>query len=143
MQHNGYPQRPLTFEPRSSNEDDTLAGLLPPPNYKTKGRILSLDIFDVHRPPLQGRSSVSPCLEPARRQPRSVRLKVPKILLRNFPLECNKLFIRGLETPLRIAASSPIDRTRAHYSAIADDKLVVPILLEKMWTPQQKMQCVL
>ncbi|GFT90194.1 uncharacterized protein TNCV_3776091 [Trichonephila clavipes] len=57
--------------------------------------------------------------------------------------EYNKLFIRKLETPLRFFGSIPIGRTRAHYSAIADDKLVTLPSLVKMWTPQQKRQCAL
>ncbi|GFX38940.1 uncharacterized protein TNCV_747191 [Trichonephila clavipes] len=34
-------------------------------------------------------------------------------------------------------------RTCAHYSAIADDKLVTLTLLVELWTQQQKVQCVL
>ncbi|GFT63594.1 uncharacterized protein TNCV_870521 [Trichonephila clavipes] len=54
-------------------------------------------------------------------------LKVSKsygLLLRNYPSECNKLFIRGMEIPPRIFESSPINRTCAPYVEIAGDKLV-------------------
>ncbi|GFT40628.1 hypothetical protein TNCV_3008021 [Trichonephila clavipes] len=37
----------------------------------------------------------------------------------------------------------PIGRRCTHYSAITDDKLVTLTSLGKMWTPQQKVQCVL
>ncbi|GFX18096.1 uncharacterized protein TNCV_1577751 [Trichonephila clavipes] len=65
------------------------------------------------------------------------------LLLRNYPSESNKLFIHGLETPPRFFGAYLIGRTGAHYSAIADDKLVTLISLVKMWPPQQKVQCVL
>ncbi|GFV81438.1 uncharacterized protein TNCV_51621 [Trichonephila clavipes] len=39
--------------------------------------------------------------------------------------------------------SSTISRTCAHYSAISDDKLVKLTSLVKMWTPQEKLQCIL
>ncbi|GFT31830.1 hypothetical protein TNCV_2035611 [Trichonephila clavipes] len=48
-----------------------------------------------------------------------------------------------LETPLRFFRSSLIGRMCAHYSAIADHKLVTLTSLVKMRTPQQKVQCVL
>ncbi|GFX64898.1 uncharacterized protein TNCV_450361 [Trichonephila clavipes] len=73
-------------------------------------------------------------------------LKVSKSygsLLRNYPSECNKLFIRGLETPPRFFGSSPIGCMHVHYSAIADNELVTLTSLVKMWTLQQKVQCVL
>ncbi|GFT31829.1 uncharacterized protein TNCV_2035601 [Trichonephila clavipes] len=65
------------------------------------------------------------------------------LLFRNYPSECNELFLRGLETTPRFFGSSPISRTCAHYSAIADDKLVTLTSLVKTWTPLQKVQCVL
>ncbi|GFW21076.1 uncharacterized protein TNCV_2703161 [Trichonephila clavipes] len=65
------------------------------------------------------------------------------LLLRNYPSECNKLFIRELKTAPRIVGPSPIGRTNAHYSAIADDELVTMPTLVKMWMPQQKVQRVL
>ncbi|GFV25115.1 uncharacterized protein TNCV_591811 [Trichonephila clavipes] len=71
-------------------------------------------------------------------------LKAAEIALLYFEQqECNKLFIRGLENPLRYFGSSLIGRTYAHYSAIADYKLVTQTSLAKMWMPQQKVQCVL
>ncbi|GFX18945.1 uncharacterized protein TNCV_322501 [Trichonephila clavipes] len=60
------------------------------------------------------------------------------LLLRNHPAECNKLFIRGLETPPRFFGSNPIARICTHYSAIADDKIVALTSLVTMWTPQQR-----
>ncbi|GFV99204.1 uncharacterized protein TNCV_1511771 [Trichonephila clavipes] len=48
-----------------------------------------------------------------------------------------------MENLPRFFGSSPIDCTSAYYSAIADDKLVTLTSLVKMWTPQQKVQCVL
>ncbi|GFX51919.1 hypothetical protein TNCV_3063361 [Trichonephila clavipes] len=63
-------------------------------------------------------------------------LKVSKsygLLLRNYPSECNKLFIQRLETPPKIFGSSPI----------VDNKLVTLTSQVKMWTPQQKVYCVL
>ncbi|GFX81130.1 uncharacterized protein TNCV_1911221 [Trichonephila clavipes] len=72
--------------------------------------------------------------------------KVPKshgLLLQNYPLECNKLFIRGLETSPRFFASSPIDRMCVHYSTIADDERASLNSLIKMWMPQHKGQCIL
>ncbi|GFW19906.1 hypothetical protein TNCV_3562091 [Trichonephila clavipes] len=38
--------------------------VLPSPNYHTNGRTISLDRFNVHRPPLQERSSMAQGLEP-------------------------------------------------------------------------------
>ncbi|GFV67607.1 hypothetical protein TNCV_4622871 [Trichonephila clavipes] len=51
--------RPRNFKPWSIDEDDTRAGK-PSPNFHTTstGGRLSLDIFNVHRTPLQGGSSV-------------------------------------------------------------------------------------
>ncbi|GFW28696.1 uncharacterized protein TNCV_3714111 [Trichonephila clavipes] len=48
-----------------------------------------------------------------------------------------------MENPPRIFGCSPIGHTGTHYSAIADDKLVTLTSLVKMWTQQQKVQCVL
>ncbi|GFT75171.1 uncharacterized protein TNCV_2245211 [Trichonephila clavipes] len=52
-------------------------------------------------------------------------LKVSKsngLLLRNYPSECNKQFIQGLENSPSVLGSSPIGRTCVHHSAITDDK---------------------
>ncbi|GFY17549.1 uncharacterized protein TNCV_3519041 [Trichonephila clavipes] len=65
------------------------------------------------------------------------------LLLRNYPSECNKLFIRGFENPPRFFGSSTIGRTCVHYLAIADSKLVTLTSLVKMWMPQQKEQRIL
>ncbi|GFV42049.1 hypothetical protein TNCV_1569161 [Trichonephila clavipes] len=68
-------------------------------------------------------------------------LKVSKsysLLLRNYPSECYKLFIRGLESPLRFLGSSPISRKCVHYSAIVGDKLVTLTSLVKKKTPPAK-----
>ncbi|GFY29130.1 uncharacterized protein KIAA0825 [Trichonephila clavipes] len=45
--------------------------------------------------------------------------------------------------PSKYFGSSPIGRTCAHYSAIADDELVTQTSFVKMWMPQQKVQCAL
>ncbi|GFX66227.1 uncharacterized protein TNCV_342011 [Trichonephila clavipes] len=74
-----------------------------------------------------GQSDVNPPVLSSKEQAWVSGLKVSKrygLLLRNYPSECNMLFIRGLETHPRFFGSSPIGRTYAHYSAIADDKLV-------------------
>ncbi|GFT25153.1 uncharacterized protein TNCV_180411 [Trichonephila clavipes] len=55
----------------------------------------------------------------------------------------NILFIRGLENSPKFFGSSTIGRTCAHYSANVDDKFVTLTSLENMWTPEQKVQCVL
>ncbi|GFW19125.1 hypothetical protein TNCV_254521 [Trichonephila clavipes] len=71
-------------------------------------------------------------------------LKVSKsygFLILNYPSECNKVFIRVLETPYRFFGSNPTDHTCSHLSAIAEDKFVTLTSLVKMWTPQQKLQC--
>ncbi|GFT42065.1 alpha-2 adrenergic receptor [Trichonephila clavipes] len=63
-------------------------------------------------------------------------------LLRNYPSEYNKLSIRELENLPKLFGSSSMDRTCAYYLAIADVKLVTLTSLV-MWTPPQKVQCVL
>ncbi|GFU87864.1 uncharacterized protein TNCV_964201 [Trichonephila clavipes] len=60
-----------------------------------------------------------------------------------YPSECNKLFIRGLENPPRHFGSNPIGHTCAHYSAIADDKLVTLTSFVNMRKLQKKVQCIL
>ncbi|GFV37520.1 uncharacterized protein TNCV_127311 [Trichonephila clavipes] len=65
------------------------------------------------------------------------------LLLSSYPSECNKLFIHGLEAPPRVLDPIRSGRTCAHYSAIADGKLVTLISLVKMWMQQQNVQCVL
>ncbi|GFW54815.1 hypothetical protein TNCV_2654551 [Trichonephila clavipes] len=63
-EHEGYffVDGPRNCKPQSSHEDDT-----PSPNYYTNERILSLDKFNVHEPPLHGVSSMAPGLEPSKR----------------------------------------------------------------------------
>ncbi|GFV18483.1 hypothetical protein TNCV_4469191 [Trichonephila clavipes] len=53
-----FANGPRYFEPWSSDEDDTFAGN-PSPNFRTTpmGGRLSLDIFNVHPPPLHNESS--------------------------------------------------------------------------------------
>ncbi|GFT68370.1 hypothetical protein TNCV_659671 [Trichonephila clavipes] len=46
----------------------------------------------------------------------------------NYPSECNKSFIRELETCPRFFGSSPIGRMCAHCSVITDDKIFTLII---------------
>ncbi|GFX27472.1 uncharacterized protein TNCV_4995281 [Trichonephila clavipes] len=73
-------------------------------------------------------------------------LKVSKsydLLLRNYPSECNKLFIRGLENPpIFFGYSRSASRSRTIRQS-KGDKLVTLASLVKMQTLQQKVQCVL